>query len=268
MARARLPLAALVAGIALAGCGSQTAPQATPTGASSPEATTSSPTRSPSATSSSSSTSAGPTSSPTSQATSSRPLRPGDEGARVRRLQQDLNAAGYWLGTPDGTYGHLTSQAVMALQKSAGLDRDGIAGRKTLDALAKGVLPPLPSGPTNRVEIDLERQVLMVVRGGELKYVINTSTASGETYISRGQPAVAVTPTGTFTVGRTFRGSEVAPLGTLYSPRYFYGGYAVHGSGSIPAYPASHGCARVSNAAMDMIWDEDLMPVGSTVVVR
>mgnify|MGYP002652321331 CR=1 FL=1 len=38
--------------------------------------------------------------------------------------------------------------------------------------------------------------------------------------------------------------------------------------GSIPAYPASHGCARVSNAAMDMIWDEDLMPVGSTVVVR
>ena len=121
MARARLPLAALVASIALAGCGSQTTPQATPTGASSPEATTSSPTRSPSATSSSSSTSAGPTSSPTSQATSSRPLRPGDEGARVRRLQQDLNAAGYWLGTPDGTYGHLTSQAVMALQKSAGL---------------------------------------------------------------------------------------------------------------------------------------------------
>ena len=30
---------------------------------------------------------------------------------------------------------------------------------------------------------------------------------------------------------------------------------------------ASHGCARVSNAAMDMIWEQDLMPVGSTVVV-
>lgn len=185
----------------------------------------------------------------------------------MRALQRDLNAAGYWLGTPDGTYGHLTEQAVMALQKSAGLTRDGVAGRKTLDALAEGTLPPLPSGPADRVEIDLERQVLLVVRGGSITYVINTSTASGETYISRGQPAVAVTPTGTFRVGRTFRGAEVAPLGTLYSPRYFYGGYAVHGSGSIPAYPASHGCARVSNPAMDMIWDEDLMPVGSPVVV-
>lgn len=106
------------------------------------------------------------------------------------------------------------------------------------------------------------------MRGGSITHVINTSTASGETYISRGQPAVAVTPTGTFRVGRTFRGAEVAPLGTLYSPRYFYGGYAVHGAASIPGYPASHGCARVSNAAMDLIWSEDLMPVGSTVIVR
>lgn len=83
----------------------------------------------------------------------------------MRALQRDLNAAGYWLGTPDGTYGHLTEQAVMALQKSAGLTRDGVAGRKTLDALAEGTLPPLPSGPADRVEIDLERQVLLVVRG-------------------------------------------------------------------------------------------------------
>ena len=185
----------------------------------------------------------------------------------MRALQRDLNAAGYWLGTPDGTYGHLTEQAVMALQKSAGLTRDGVAGRKTLDALAEGTLPPLPSGPADRVEIDLERQVLLVVRGGSITYVINTSTASGETYISRGQPAVAVTPTGTFRVGRTFRGAEVAPLGTLYSPRYFYGGYAVHGSGSIPAYPASHGCARMSNKAINWVWWKGRAPMGRSVYV-
>lgn len=156
----------------------------------------------------------------------------------------------------------------MALQKSAGLSRDGIAGPKTLEALAAGTLPPLPAGPADRIEIDLKRQVLIVVRGGSIEYVINTSTASGETYMSHGHPAVAVTPKGTFTVGRVHRGYEVAPLGTLYSPRYFYGGYAVHGAGSIPGYPASHGCARVSNGAMDMIWSKDLMAVGSTVVVR
>ncbi len=44
-------------------------------------------------------------------------------------------------------------------------------------------------------------------------------------------------------------------------------GIAVHGYGSVPAYPASHGCARVSLPAMDMIWRERLMPSGATVLV-
>lgn len=273
MARVRQAVMALAMGAALAGCGTQTAPQATPVVVDSGSPTPSTPAGSATVSSSSSSASSSstrstsPSSSPTTTAADTS-LRPGDDGARVRQLQRDLSALGYWLGTPDGTYGHLTSQAVMALQKSAGLSRDGIAGPRTLEALAAGTLPPLPAGPADRIDIDLTRQVLIVVRGGSIEHVINTSTASGETYLSHGRPAVAVTPKGTFTVGRVHRGNEVAPLGTLYSPRYFYGGYAVHGSGSIPGYPASHGCARVSNGAMDMIWSKDLMPVGSTVVVR
>jgi lipoprotein-anchoring transpeptidase ErfK/SrfK len=58
-----------------------------------------------------------------------------------------------------------------------------------------------------------------------------------------------------------------APLGDLWRPRYFNGGIAVHGSGSIPGYPASHGCARVSNGAMNMIWANGLMPMGGLVTV-
>lgn len=269
MSRGRRALVAVAVGAALAGCGNHTAPGAkgdAPVVAttSTTSSGTSRATTSPSTTSRSTT---GPTDAATPTGAASDPLRPGDDGEAVEQLQRDLAAAGYWLGEPDGTYGHLTSQAVMALQKSAGLARDGIAGPKTLDALAVGTLPPLPAGPADRIHIDLERQVLLVVRNGAIETVLNTSTASGERYISHGRPAIAVTPTGTFSVGRVHRGNEVAPLGTLYSPRYFYGGYAVHGSGSIPAYPASHGCARVSNAAMDMIWEQDLMPVGSTVVV-
>ena len=52
----------------------------------------------------------------------------------------------------------------------------------------------------------------------------------------------------------------------LWRPRYFNGGIAVHGSPSIPAYPASHGCARVSNAAMDMIWARASCRSAATVV--
>lgn len=51
----------------------------------------------------------------------------------------------------------------------------------------------------------------------------------------------------------------------LYRPRYFVGGYAIHGSPSIPPFPASHGCARVSNAAINFIWSENLLPMGSQV---
>ena len=35
-----------------------------------------------------------------------------------------------------------------------------------------------------------------------------------------------------------------------------------------PAYPASHGCVRVTEAAMDWLWAENLMARGSVVWVH
>jgi len=193
-------------------------------------------------------------------------LHPGDTGAYVLAVQQRLSSLGYWLGTPDGTYGYLTSQAVMALQKSAGLGRDGVFGPATRRALEAGARPASRIGGTG-VEIDLQRQVLLVVRGGAVTTILNTSTGNGQPFESYGQQHVAVTPTGTYSVFRTVDGNDEGPLGDLWRPRYFNGGIAVHGAASVPAYPASHGCARVSNPAMDMIWARGLMPVGSRVTV-
>ena len=39
----------------------------------------------------------------------------------------------------------------------------------------------------------------------------------------------------------------------MYKPYYFRGGYALHGSLSVPSYPASHGCIRVTNSDMDYL---------------
>lgn len=193
-------------------------------------------------------------------------LEPGDSGAYVLSVQQRLSSLGYWLGTPDGTYGYLTSQAVMALQKSAGLGRDGVFGPATARALAAGARPQSRIGGTG-IEIDLQRQVLLVVRGGAVTTILNTSTGSGQPFESYGQQHVAVTPRGSYSVFRVVDGNDEGPLGDLWRPRYFNGGIAVHGAASVPAYPASHGCARVSNPAMDMIWARGLMPVGSRVSV-
>jgi lipoprotein-anchoring transpeptidase ErfK/SrfK len=79
----------------------------------------------------------------------------------------------------------------------------------------------------------------------------------------------AVTPVGTFRVNRERPdGWWVGDLGQIYRPKYFIGGVAIHGSLSVPAYPASHGCVRVSVAAMDMIWEQEILPRGTTVVVH
>jgi lipoprotein-anchoring transpeptidase ErfK/SrfK len=40
----------------------------------------------------------------------------------------------------------------------------------------------------------------------------------------------------------------------MYRPNYFYAGYAVHGMTSVPAYPASHGCVRMTVPTMDRMW--------------
>lgn len=175
----------------------------------------------------------------------------------VRDLQERLVGLGYWMPLIDGDYGPSTEQAVMAFQKVEGIEADGVAGPETLAALTVAV-PPTPANPdVPGIEIDLERQVMFVVHSGAVAVALNTST---------GRAGWRTRP-GTFNIYRQIDGWRHAPLGTLYRPKYFNGGIAMHGSSSIPNHPASHGCARLSNAAMDMIWEHDLAPVGTTVTV-
>jgi hypothetical protein len=35
----------------------------------------------------------------------------------------------------------------------------------------------------------------------------------------------------------------------------------------VPAEPASHGCARVSNPAIDFLWNSGAIPIGTAVWV-
>ena len=125
-------------------------------------------------------------------------------------------------------------------------------------------------------EVDKQRQLLFLVVEGQTVAVLNASTGDDREYeepdanspgvIIRG---VALTPEGTFKIDRERPdGWWIGDLGQIYRPKYFMGGVAIHGSTSVPAYPASHGCVRVSVAAMDMIWSENLLPRGTTVVVH
>jgi len=185
----------------------------------------------------------------------------------VVALQQRLTSLGYWVGTADGTFGDSTEQAVYALQKAAGIGRDGIVGPITGAALAQGVLPHPRSTSGDAIDVDLHDDLVMFVTNGTLQWVLNTSTGGGYTYTDDGVTAVAITPTGVFHISRQVDGMVIDSLGQLWRPKFFDGGFAIHGDSYVPPYPASHGCVRVSNEAIDWIWADNLAPIGTTVWV-
>lgn len=191
-------------------------------------------------------------------------LRPGSTGPAVLALQQRLLALHYWLGTPDGVFGDATEQAVYALQKAAGITRDGVVGPVTEAALARGVVPQPKPAQGHLIEVDLADDLLMFVTNGTLEWTLNTSTGGGYVYTGTD---LAVTPSGTFSIYREVDGMVTDNLGQLWRPKFFVGGIAVHGDSYVPPYPVSHGCVRVSNEAIDWIWTHDMAPIGTTVWV-
>lgn len=285
MNRTSTQVALLVAAtVALAGCNGQTVVVTGPTpSALVPSTPTSSPTPTlplPGQASPTVTPSATPTAAPTPSPAATRPpaaapkppvrdavLRPGAKGTEVLSAQRRLVTLGYWLGSPDGVYGDLTRQAVMALQKAAGLSRDGMLGPRTRAALDAGTRPKARSTKGHVLEVDKRRQLVLIVDQGRVTRVLNASSGSGEYYTYEDRRYLAVTPSGSYRVFRQIDGLRVSHLGELHRPKYFNGGIALHGSGSVPAYGASHGCVRVSNPAMDWIWGSGQVPLRTSVLV-
>ena len=193
----------------------------------------------------------------------------GEAGPEVTAVQRRLSDLGYWVGPGlSGTFDNNTIQAVYAFQKVEGLPTTGKADPATRQRLA-GAARPKPASPAgDLVEIDKGRQIMMVVRGGQAQHVFNISSGTEKTYTYKGSKHVANTPDGRFAVIREFDGYRESHLGRLYRPKYFHPrGIAFHGSAFVPPYPASHGCVRLSNAAVDFIWGQNLAPMGSAVWV-
>ncbi len=198
-------------------------------------------------------------------------------GIETTRIQLRLIEMGFWLDGYDGRYSHTTRQAVMAFQKYAGLDPTGTVDDATAFALtvASSRAQGMADAPGVVVEVDKDRQLLFLTVDGRLEWALNASTGSGQFYRERNQKdpnrweeGRSLTPSGFFVVDRERpNGWWSGDLGEIYRPKYFNGGVAIHGSKVIPNYPASHGCVRVSTAAMDMIWESGLVPRKSLIWV-
>jgi peptidoglycan hydrolase-like protein with peptidoglycan-binding domain len=147
--------------------------------------------------------------------------------------------------------------AVYAFQKVQGLARTGVVDARFWRLLAEARTPrPRYAQPADHIEVNKPRQVLFVVRRSRVTLIVPISTAglSG-----------TFTPVGRYSIYRKVNGFDPSPLGTLYDPMYFTGGYAIHGNPSVPPFPASHGCVRVPMWLASVLYADT--PYGQTVYV-
>jgi lipoprotein-anchoring transpeptidase ErfK/SrfK len=198
-------------------------------------------------------------------------LSTGSKGPAVASLEARLAALRFNAGKTDGVYDSPLFQAVMAFQKQQGLPRTGKADAQTLAAVSTASVgaPMVATGEPTRVEVDLKRQMAQFWQDGKLVRVIPVSSGNGAHYCvpkdKGGGCDVAVTPGGSYRADRKIQGDRESKLGHLYDPVYFNGGIAIHGSGSVPAGPASHGCIRVP--MWESRWVYDNVAIGEPVYV-
>jgi len=199
------------------------------------------------------------------------------DGPETARIQERLLELGFWLQLVDGDFGGTTKQAVMAFQKYVELEPTAKVDQATADALTLATTRAVGQSnePGTLVEVDKDKQVLFIMNSGKLLWALNISTGSGQYFLETNQKDLvtwetgrSLTPSGRYKIDREKPdGWWDGDLGRIYRPKYFRGGIAIHGSMSIPNYPASHGCVRVSTAAMDMIWASGLLPKKTPVWV-
>ena len=199
-----------------------------------------------------------------------------DDGPDTADAQRRLTELGFWTGDADGNYGFATTQAVMAFQKYLGLNPSGKLDNDTASWLT--AFPEKAHGAADDgtlVEVDKTKQLLFIIQDGKTIWTFNTSTGSGIAYSATNrntggtETGDAVTPNGLWKTTRERpNGWWEGDLGDIYRPKYFHDGAAIHGMTRVPNYPASHGCVRLSTMAMDFIWADNLVPLGTPVWVH
>ncbi|HEY7136690.1 MAG TPA: L,D-transpeptidase [Acidimicrobiia bacterium] len=125
--------------------------------------------------------------------------------------------------------------------------RLALAAAMLVSLLLLGACGPYPGGGTGSgdlIDVNLSTQTLTLWRGGH--EVLST-------HVSTGKPS---TPTvqGRFTIYSMQSGWVHTQNGSVYKPLWFHGNYGVHGFGSVPSYPASHGCVRVPVGTQDQVF--------------
>lgn len=185
-------------------------------------------------------------------------------GAQTREAESRLSEIGYWTGAVDGVFDPATRSALIAFQKWEGRPINGQLTLDELEAIRTSTSPKARERGYAHVEVDVDRQVLLIVNDEGNVRVLPVSTGSGKPFTEEGQTSIAYTPRGRFVVYDKVAGWD-GPPGSMYYSNYISGGVAIHGYPSVPIQPESHGCIRIPIFAAPEV--SKLLPVGTIVLV-
>jgi cell wall hydrolase len=184
---------------------------------------------------------------------------------QTREAERRLSDLGYWTGAVDGLFDPATRSALITFQNWEGRPITGRLTIAELEAIRSSAQPQPREPGYAHVEVDLDRQVLLVVNDDDGVRVLPISSGSGKPFMDAGQMSIAYTPRGRFIVYDKSVGWEKPPFQSMYYPNYISGGVAIHGYGSVPIQPASHGCIRIPLFAAREV--SKLMELGTIVLV-
>jgi N-acetylmuramoyl-L-alanine amidase len=165
--------------------------------------------------------------------------------AQTTEAERRLSDLGYWTGAVDGLLDSATRAALIAFQKCEGRPLTGKLTLEELEAIRSASSPKAREQGYEHVEVDLDRQVILIINEAGGVRVLPVSTGNGKEFVYEGQTSIAYTPRGRFVVYEKGVGWEDNVPGAMYYANYISGGIAIHGSYSVPAQPASHGCIRI-----------------------
>ena len=185
--------------------------------------------------------------------------------SQTKEAEQRLSDLGYWTGAVDGVFDPGTRSALIAFQKWEGRPVTGELTLAELEAIRAGAAPKARDSGYAHIEVDLDRQVLLVVNDDDSVRVLPVATGNEKSFVDEGQQSIAHTPRGRFVVYEKEIGWHTGSLGAVYYANFISGGVAIHGSRSVPNTPASHGCIRVPMFAAREV--SKLLPVGTIVLV-
>lgn len=186
--------------------------------------------------------------------------------AEVKAAEQRLSEMGYGTGPVDGVIDGVTRNGLIAFQKWERRKVTGQLTRKDFDAIMTANAPQARESGYKHVEVDLDRQVLLLVDDeGVVKTILPVSTGSNKHYKEKGMSGLAYTPRGRFRIYAKLSGWRKSPLGLLYYPNYFSDGLAIHGNPLVPHSPQSHGCIRIPMSAAVEV--SRLLPVGTILLI-